>query len=263
MGVVTLGISTEVKTITNLAGEAASALKTSKPALEALARAERLIESANVFAPARKYLDRLYTAYREGRIETSSVLKDIEKAISDYPKIYERMRSIDSKKEAFEYLRVIPKKYFDETKKIFVDLSEADVMTWHGGMRTTNGRYSIGGSLGREALYTMRLGKDGQTFKEVEKIAVEEAGLINTPYHLAKDFVSAEKLLDLTDEAVRIKLGIKYDHLVQAMGDGNNAYQLPQVIGDIAKDLGFTHVLAPSVLKNSFDSLIHLAAPSL
>ena len=120
-------------------------------------------------------------------------------------------------------------------------LTEAEeiekVFAWHSGMKKANGRYSIGGELGQEALYTS-IGKKEDAWVTV----VEELGAdADLPLRLASKEVKLEKVLDLTDPEVRKMLNVDYNDIVDKY-----EYDLTHQLGDLAKKHGFDGIKAPS-----------------
>ena len=122
------------------------------------------------------------------------------------------------------------------------------VFAWHSGMKKANGRYSIGGELGQEALYTSIGKKENAWVTVVEELSADA----DLPLRLASKDVKLEKVLDLTDPQTRKQMSITRDAITK------DTYYLTQQIGDLAKRHGFDGIKAPSAAHNGGVNLIIL-----
>ena len=57
--------------------------------------------------------------------------------------------------------------------------------------------------------------------------------------------VQIDYILDLTDDAVRQKLGTEFDHLILGMTDKAQSYEFTNVIGAWAREKGFKRTIVP------------------
>lgn len=259
VGVLTLGLSTEVRTGAELALKAAESVKVLKPVTNALRAAQGLIDSAKAFASSKSFLERLRVAYREGAIKLPDAVEDVQKVIARHPELYERLSKLPGVGMDLDFVRAIDVKFFDKTLGKFVPNSLADVFKWHGGMRWANHRFSIGGSLGREALYTTRVRNEGELAGAV-KTALQESNLVDLEHYLDRAQMFGAKVLDLRDPDILKHIGVTAEELTQKFGP-KNGYLLPQMIGDIASELGFTHIISTSEKNAAFENIIHLVKP--
>jgi len=151
--------------------------------------------------------------------------------------------------------RSVPERYIN-IKAPTNGLTEAEeikeIFKWHAKMKTANGRYSIGGDLGHEAMYAS-IGKK----EDAWQTALEELGNhANQPLRLASKEVSLEKVLDLTNLKVRKHLRISKYEIVRESKD-ISAYELTHQIGDLAKKYNFEAIKAPSAVdKNGINMIL-------
>ncbi|RZA08220.1 MAG: hypothetical protein EOP11_05470 [Proteobacteria bacterium] len=271
VGVATLGITTEVKAIVTLATEAAWLTKTAKPVSDALMAAEKLVRSAEVSEPTKRFLQKLLVSNREGKGLLPTLVTDTEAALKKYPELYERMQNIPGFSRTIDYVRAIPAEYPDAVTGILKETVSEDVMKWHEYMRSANGRFTIGGSLGNEGLYTIEIAATPaikavpENFAEAIRAgtiaARKEARLVDQKYASAYASMDAEKILDLTDADVLKRMDISPDYLLKSVSADSNGYLLPQMLGDIAGELGFTHIISRSEKAPEFRAITHLVRP--
>lgn len=112
----------------------------------------------------------------------------------------------------------------------------ADVFQIHRPGEFASHRYS---QPGQEALYTST---GPHAVANIEK----EAGLAANDLLWGQQVFHPQKILDLSDPAVRGQLGVTHADLIIGTGEASHPYLQTQIIGDLAHRHGFDAILAPS-----------------
>lgn len=139
--------------------------------------------------------------------------------------------------DGYKATRAIEPEHVDVYNKKIVKHTAADAFTIHRYNEFASHRYTQPGQTG---LYTS-IGDDAATtaMKEVNSELPSELIFGTQTLH-------PENILDLTDSSVLQKLKIDPDQLIYDAEKVGSAYEVTQIIGDLAKKHGFDAILAPS-----------------
>jgi RES domain-containing protein len=132
--------------------------------------------------------------------------------------------------------------------------SKADVFDWHQGIKRADGRYSLKGPEGQEALYTA-MGSGGSVQSHILS-EMKDTQMSNVIFDSQSVRLSGG--LDLTNPAVRKELGVNLTDITKESAAGNSEYLLTQVIGHAAEKEGYKFILAPSAVDKTKINVILL-----
>ncbi len=145
-------------------------------------------------------------------------------------KISVNLKGIKGIKEKVPVYRGLRTEFVENNMKQH-GLSKTDaVFAYHPSQITNVNRFTLGGELGIDARYA----------SESIETAIAELGGNAKGYTFAKKNIQFNNLLDLTDKRVLDKLEIKLDDVASLLKKGSpTSYEIPQVIGNYAKEYGY------------------------
>ena len=160
-----------------------------------------------------------------------------------YPELETRMAAEAGTRLEVNETRAIMKEYMDGNGVMHIN-TEADVFTVNGGNSRQNHRFSLPGN---EALYS-------STGPSARETVMAELMQPSGKLLFSSRTTTYERILDLTDPSVRSRIGVTEEELRSA------GYEITHEIGDLAKQLGFDAIRAPST-KGTADNIIRLVHP--
>jgi hypothetical protein len=120
-----------------------------------------------------------------------------------------------------------------------VEQTQDQVFDFHIGTKLADGRYSIGGPKGDSAVYTSIEDNALETVLAETKSPLEDL-VVGTKQ------VKLDRVLDLTDPHNLKVLGIDKELLTLDKIENQNAYELTQILGNLAQKHGFQAIKVPS-----------------
>ena len=202
---------------------------------------------------------------RSLRFQNKLGLKDIDKAYllrtgktySEFFENIDEVKPILLKETVWRALRKVGSNregevFFNNPENLFKPLS---------GSKHTSRRYSLPGE---EGLYTSLSRKTA-----IKEVKASTKGIkltdkqVEELYHIGSKDIEVDKVLDLTDVDTRklFKVGkntLTENDIATKIDDAIDAYELPQIIGHIAKRKGFKGIRAPSAPDKGKQNLVLL-----
>ncbi|MBP7808116.1 MAG: hypothetical protein KA163_02375 [Bacteroidia bacterium] len=113
---------------------------------------------------------------------------------------------------------------------------------------STWGRYDLDGE--ENAMYLSKTLQGNQT-----ELSVYGAWTDFNTYKFTN--VTANNLLDLSDDAVRMKLGTQFDDLVKTLGEKKDMYDIPNELASWARKKGYNGIIAPGARgAKNYDNIV-------